>query len=417
LLVHSEHKILLDFINNRFVINDLENLTPENWTTLISEAGRHRIAPLLYSKIKLAEAESMIPTDILHKLRKKYMVNAYRNTVLFHQLSELVARLNHKNIPVILLKGAHLAEFIYKDIALRPMSDLDILVKEEHLSEAVKIAFSAGYQFFFDNDPKKNKTNKGYDYGIMPDFKHFHALIHLETKCMLEIHCFISSESSPFEIPPSEIWQSAQSAVLNKNEIFLLSPEDLIIHLCLHAAYDHLFDFGLVALYDIAITIKHYGENINWNEIQRRSSQWRTTQCLLLSLYFAKKWMGASIPDEVHGNFDIDKMVHIAEERIFKTSENTPLHQYYIQWRSLRSVSEKVRFMVNVLFPSRNFMVSRYLKPKRSRVLFGSYFFRFYQVFKGIGDVAKTILQDADYVSRLNQGDNDLRLREWLIRS
>jgi hypothetical protein len=414
--VLAEHKILIDCINNRFEELDLNSLTPGNWSTIVSEASRHRIAPILYNKIKLAETEFMFPSDVLRKLREKYLVNAYRNTLLFHQLTELVAHLNNKGIPVILLKGAHLAEFVYKEISLRPMSDLDILVKEEHLSETVQIAFNAGYQFFCDNNAEKEKAGENYDYGIMSDFKHFHALIHPETKCMLEIHCFISSESSPFEIPASEIWESAQPAVINKNTVYILSPEDLIIHLCLHAAYDHLFEFGLGALYDIVITIEHYGQNLNWKEIQCRSSQWRTTQCLLLSLYFVKKWMGASIPNEVLEDFQIDKMVHIAEERIFKTSESTPLHQYYIQWRSLRSMSEKVRYIMNVLFPSRNFMTSRYLKPKRSRMLFGSYFFRFYQAFKGICDIAKTVLTDGRYVSRINRGDNDFRLREWLVK-
>ncbi len=412
-----EHKILLDSINNRFEFSDLAGLNPENWDTLVSEASRHRIAPLLYNKIKLAEAESMIPPDAVRKFREKYLANAYRNTVLFHQLTELVARLNNRDIPVILLKGAHLAEFVYKDISLRPMSDLDILVKEEDLHETVQISFSAGYQFFYDKNPEKEKTNKNYEYGIMSDFIHFQALIHPETKCMLEIHCFITSEDSPFEIPICGLWERAQPATLNSNNIYLLSPEDLIIHLCMHAAYDHLFDFGLGALYDISLTIKHYGENINWNEIRRRSCQWRTNQCLLLVLYFTKKWLGASIPDEIFENFFTDKMVHIAEQRIFKTNETAPFHQHYTHWRNRQGLRDKIRYILNVLFPSREFMANRYLKSKHSRVLFSSYFFRFFQAFKGICAIANSVLYDAHYVSRLKRGDNDLRLREWLIKS
>ncbi len=412
-----EHKVLIDFLNNRFEVSDLAGFTTENWATLLSEGSRHRIAPLLYSKIKLADAESIFPKDVVRKLQKKYLATAYRNTVLFHQLNELIARLNNQDIPVILLKGAHLAEYLYKDISLRPMSDLDILVREEDLSEAVQIAFNAGYQFFCDNNPEKEKANKDYDYGIMPDFIHFQALLHPETKCMLEIHCFISSESSPFKIPPSEIWQSAQPSVLNENAVFLLAPEDLIIHLCLHAAYDHLFDFGLSAFYDISITIKHYGEKIDWQEISRRSGQWRTNQCLLLALYFTKKWLGASIPEEIFENFRIGKMVYFAEERIFKTFVTDPLHQHYTQWRNRKGLRDKIRYVLNVLFPSRDFMANRYLQPKNSRFLFGSYFFRFFQAFKGICEIAKTVLHDGRYASRINRGDNDFRLKKWLIKS
>lgn len=413
----SEHKILLDFINNRFELSDLSGLSSKKWNTLVSEASRHRIAPLMYHKIKLAEAESIIPKDVLLKLREKYLANAYRNTVLFHQLNEFVGCLNNKGIPVILLKGAHLAEFVYKDIALRPMSDLDIMVKEEHLSEVVRVAFNAGYQFFYEKKNAKEKSNENYNYDILKYYKHFQPLIHPETKCLLEIHCFISNIGTPFEIPASDLWKDAQPEALNKNAVFLLSPEDFIIHLCLHAAYDHLFDFGLGALYDISMTIGHYGKKINWNEIQRRSSQWGTSQCLLLALYFTKKWMGAEIPDELFENFYIDQMVHIAEERIFISSETASMHPHYIQWRNRKNMRDKMSYVFDVLFPSRDFMANRYIKPKHSNVIFSSYFFRFLQALQGLFVIAKAVFQDNDYVSRLKKGDNDLRLREWLIKS
>ena len=412
-----EHKILIDFINNRFGVSELTTLTPENWTTIVSEASRHRIGPLLYSKIQQAETESIVPTDVVQKLREKYLANAYRNTVLFHQLSELLACLNNQDIPVILLKGAHLAEFVYKDISLRPMSDLDILVKEAHLSQAVQIAFKAGYQFFYDKKTAKEKNNRDYCYDVLKYYKHFQPLVHPETKCLLEIHCFITEVGSPFQIPVSALWEHAQPATLNGNTVFLLSPEDLIIHLCLHAAYDHLFDFGLGSLYDISKTIKYYGKSINWIEIRRRSAQWRTYRSLVLALYFTKKWLGTDIPEEIFENFCVDKMVQIAEERIFKTSETiAPLHPHYIQWRNRKGIRDKIRYVLGVLFPSRDFMANRYLQPKHSRILFGSYFFRFFQVFKGIRDIGKTMFQDEHYAPRVRRGDNDFRLREWLIK-
>ena len=413
----SEHKILLDFINNRFEFSDLSGLSPEKWNTLVSEASRHRIAPLMYHKIRLAEAESIIPKDVLLKLRKKYLANAYRNTVLFHQLSELVVLLNKKNIPVILLKGAHLAEFVYKDIALRPMSDLDILVKEENLSETVQIAFSAGYQFFYDKQKTKEKNNDSYSYDILRYYKHFQPLIHSETKCLLEIHCFITEVGSPFQVPVSDLWQSSQPAILNGNTVSLLSPEDLIIHLCLHAAYDHLFDFGLGALYDISQIIDNYGENINWDEVERRSNRWGANRCLLLALYFTKKCLNAGIPHSVLENFCIDKIVCMAEERIFISSETASMHPHYIQWRNRKSMRDKIRYVFDVLFPSRDFMANRYIKQKHSKMIFSSYFFRFFQAFKGICEIAKTVLHDEEYVSRINQGDNDFKLRDWLIKS
>jgi hypothetical protein len=359
----------------------------------------------------------VFPADVLHKLRKKYLANAYRNSVLFHQLMELVGLLNKKNIPVILLKGAHLAEFVYQDISLRPMSDLDILVKEEHLSEVVQTAFSAGYQFFYDKQKTKEKSNERYNYDILKYYKHFQPLIYPETKCLLEIHCFITEVGSPFQVPVSDLWRFSQPAILNGNTVSLLSPENLIIHLCLHTAYGHLFDFGLGSLYDISQIIDHYGETINWDEVEHRSMQWGANRCLVLALYFTKKWLNAVIPDKIFENFPINKIVRMAEERIFIPSETVAMHPHYIQWRNRKSMRDKIRYVVDVLLPSRDFMANRYIKPKYSKVIFSSYFFRFLQALQGLFAIAKAVFQDSDYASRLKRGDNDFLLREWLIKS
>jgi len=75
--MRPEHKILIDFLNSRFEIFDLASLTSEHWATLVFEASRHRVAPLVYSKIKLAEAESMIPAVIFFdffRFLKKYVI-------------------------------------------------------------------------------------------------------------------------------------------------------------------------------------------------------------------------------------------------------------------------------------------------------------------------------------------------------
>ncbi|MCP4365035.1 MAG: nucleotidyltransferase family protein [Planctomycetes bacterium] len=48
-------------------------------------------------------------------------------------------------MPVILLKGAHLAQVVYSNIALRPMGDIDILVKKNDLPKAKELLLELGY--------------------------------------------------------------------------------------------------------------------------------------------------------------------------------------------------------------------------------------------------------------------------------
>jgi len=49
-------------------------------------------------------------------------------------------------IPVVILKGAALATTIYPNPALRPLSDIDLLIPRQHLEPAVQALKSLGYR-------------------------------------------------------------------------------------------------------------------------------------------------------------------------------------------------------------------------------------------------------------------------------
>ncbi len=64
---------------------------------------------------------------------------------LYRELAQVVRACNDAGVPVILLKGAHLAEAVYGNIALRPMVDVDLLVKQADLMRVHDILIGQGY--------------------------------------------------------------------------------------------------------------------------------------------------------------------------------------------------------------------------------------------------------------------------------
>ena len=91
------------------------------------------------------------PSSILHELRAAYYSTAAHNLLLYHELLSIVnCELSIINcqlkIPVVVLKGAALATTLYPDPALRPLSDIDLLVRREHLDAAVQAVKSLGYR-------------------------------------------------------------------------------------------------------------------------------------------------------------------------------------------------------------------------------------------------------------------------------
>ena len=133
-----------------------------------------------------------------------------RNMNLYHELSHVLTVLRHDDIPVIVLKGAHLAEIVYENIALRPMCDVDLLVKKEDLTRVQRKLLETGYSPF---------TNR----------------------LLLDIHWHLENSMTDLPVDMDMIWERAQPAFIAGVKVLVLSPEDLLLHLCLHLGFHHFF--------------------------------------------------------------------------------------------------------------------------------------------------------------------------------
>ncbi|MEN8218321.1 MAG: nucleotidyltransferase family protein [Pseudomonadota bacterium] len=126
--------------------NRTAELNATDWESIVQFAVIYSVAPLLYHRIKSVN----IPASFQHKLLKAYLISASRNTRLYSELSKIIKAL--QDTPVIVLKGAHLAQNVYGNIALRPMNDIDILVRKTDLLKAEKNMLEIGY-----SSPRQNE--------------------------------------------------------------------------------------------------------------------------------------------------------------------------------------------------------------------------------------------------------------------
>jgi hypothetical protein len=109
-----------------------------DWDDIVEGSMRHGILPLLYWNLKRIDDGKDVPAEVMTNLRIVYYKNAVLNTLRYDELSKILIAFNDAGIDVIVLKGAFLAETVYKNIGLRPMSDLDLLIKKGDLQKAEK---------------------------------------------------------------------------------------------------------------------------------------------------------------------------------------------------------------------------------------------------------------------------------------
>ena len=91
-------------------------------------ARLHGVAPLLHERLRATGRLPELPAETREILGAARRLTAFENLRHYAELRRIAKALNGRGIPLIALKGLHLAELVYVEPSLRPMSDMDILV-------------------------------------------------------------------------------------------------------------------------------------------------------------------------------------------------------------------------------------------------------------------------------------------------
>ena len=280
---------LLSFSPPGTLHEDFASLTIHDWEELWRAAAAHGLSPLVYYQLSNLGVLPDVPPSIATKFRNALHHSTRRSTISFHQLGQVLETLNSAGIPVIVLKGAHLAELVYDDPALRPMADFDLLVHQEDLHLVDKTMISCGY-----GPTQSEWIDKGYI------DSHQHVPLYSQTNAHpFEIHWTITHPSNPISINLDILWEQVGSATIAGEKVLVLSPEDLLLHLCLHACQDSLYSSGLRSIIDVSVTIERYLSDLDWQQVIRFSQQWGAVKPVYLTLFLARDLVCSPVPDQV----------------------------------------------------------------------------------------------------------------------
>jgi hypothetical protein len=249
----------------------------EAWDSIIELAARQGVSPLLYHCLAGAE----LPEAVRTRLRRHYLRTAADNTRRFAALEEALLALQHIDVPVILLKGGHLAPLVYGNIALRPMVDLDLLVNEEDASRALGVLSTLGYA------PVKGEAWMSARLG--------HHGMRRADGLLLELHQRVGAFSVGTHVDQAGIWERAKPATVGKAPAMVLDAGDLLLHICVHSASQHLLQLGLMPLCDARQILVHYGAQIVPEEIVARAREWRVARAVFLTLSLSDTLLDAPV--------------------------------------------------------------------------------------------------------------------------
>jgi hypothetical protein len=273
--------------------------TDSEWDALIRQSIRHGVSAYLFHRLKAQDPALPLPGPVERRLREMTLRNASRNFRVFHELGKTLKILRDQGLPVILLKGAHLAGGVYDHIALRQMGDVDILVKRGDLHKTVATLFQAGFHVIDEKLDGYVEWSAGNRYHIPPHARHFFTLVHPAWPAALDVHCSLMEDDRPFLIDAAGLWDRARTLRTEEIEALALSPVDSLLYQCLHASFHHLFEYGLRPFCDILETLRRHADEIDWEQAQTRAGQWGVERSTYLTLRLSRDLLGAAVPDAV----------------------------------------------------------------------------------------------------------------------
>jgi len=160
-----------------------------------------------------------------------------RNQYLIASAGELIERLAHADVPVLLLKGAAIATAMDEDAGLRAMSDCDMLVPKARALEVLDLLDASGL------------LERGRIDGADLDLVHGVTLgLRRNRHAMFDIHWRPLRGVGADELA-DEMFAGAQRADFAGRACLVPSPEHLVFHAIVHGAewsphprYDWLID-------------------------------------------------------------------------------------------------------------------------------------------------------------------------------
>ena len=296
------------------LIQDLRDLADASWHDLLDDAMKHGVAPLLHHRLQTLKNVGL-PPPVSERLRDLYLHNHLRNAAVLEQLDEIASAAAAHGARLIPLKGAHLAKWVYDEPALRPMLDLDLLVRPSDELLLRRALVQSGYEDIRHCDDI--------------DYTKLHHLKPLSKRggVRVEVHRALAPPDAPFIVDVAAIWARATTNHEGTGAS-LLAPDDVLLHLCAHTAYNDEFCVGLLAFCDIDATVRRYNDTLDWGRFVTTANADGRSRFAYAALHITHRLLDTAIPQPVltaleHAATD-EKVIDEATAYVLGPAEDVP---------------------------------------------------------------------------------------------
>lgn len=174
----------------------------------------------------------------------------------FEQAKRLFRSMNERGIPVVVLKGTGLSHQIYKNPYYKKSNDIDILIQTKDLPRIYDLYDEMGFIPFGERVEKNKKTQEKVAW---------HATPYLSRDLTLTIgtQWGIKTLLANYRVDYPKLWSRIEDLDFQGEPLKILSPEDTMLHLCLHLGF---FKTQMKDLGDVVNLLRFHRKRFKWDE-------------------------------------------------------------------------------------------------------------------------------------------------------
>jgi hypothetical protein len=268
---------------------------PVDWERLWAQGHLHEVLPLLTTTLRRLAVQAPIPAPWLERAQRRYYATMLRNSTLADELLRVLAAFQQSGVEALPVKGLVLAETLYGSLALRPLGDLDVLVRPADLPRARAALGELGY----DQADEPGYENAYHPYHDPPYYRPVAG-----GSICLELHWGLWA-SHFFQLELDALWRRVVPAQIHGTTLSILSPEDTLLHLAIHRSRSAL---RLRFVCDVAELLRHHRATLDWEYLlsQTQAAGARTTMFYTLAL--AQELLDAPVPDGLLARLQVSRL-------------------------------------------------------------------------------------------------------------
>lgn len=268
---------------------NLGELSEVQWDLLIRQGRRADVLARIGENALLHGAWDAVPPQPRRHLESAMKLAARQHVELGHEVQAIARALEPVGEPAVLLKGAAYVQAGLAAARGRMVSDVDILVPRQRLTEIESALMMAGWV----------QTNRdAYDQRYYRQWMHeLPPLRHVKRGSVLDVHHAILPPTARLK-PDSALLLVDTVAVGNDEQIRVLAKPDMVLHSAAHLFHEGELEMGLRGLVDLDALLREFGADLNfWPSLQARAQRLDLEGPLYLALRYTRLLLQTPAPE------------------------------------------------------------------------------------------------------------------------